>query len=146
MLSRAPHSMVRSCDSFSSDFHGDCRFALAAYEHCQAAYGVWQMEWAVANKQGEGHRRLKTAAAGKENVMSEHFFDLLLRRASATNSRRGIVTVLAALTLGGIGSALHCVIDAEANNNHKQKKRRRKKRRKNNTATSPAPPSLACTV
>ncbi len=76
--------------------------------------------------------------------MSEHFFDLLLRRASATNSRRGIVGALAGLTFGGIGSALLGTIDAEANNNHKKKKRRKKKRKKNNAATSPASPPLTC--
>jgi hypothetical protein len=76
--------------------------------------------------------------------MTEHVFDVLLRRASTMDSRRGIVATLASLTLGGIGSALFGTIDAEANNNHKKRKRRRKKRKKNNVATSPPPPPLPC--
>jgi hypothetical protein len=76
--------------------------------------------------------------------MSEHFFDLLVRRASATDSRRGIVTALAALSFNGMSRALLGNIDAEAKNNHKKRKRRRKKRKKDNAATSPPPPPPTC--
>jgi hypothetical protein len=78
----------------------------------------------------------------KEHLMSEHFFDVLLRRASTTASRRGIVGALAGLTLGELGSTVFGSADAEAKHHHhkNKKKQRRRKRQKNDVATAPPPP------
>jgi len=75
----------------------------------------------------------------KDGRMTEHFFDLLSRRASTLDSRRGIVAVLAGLALGGAGSALFGAGEAEAHH-HKKRNRRKKKGKKNNGGT----PALDC--